>query len=419
MYIFIFSYFSKQLLMFDMSISKKINKYIEDINNFKVQHELSLNDEVIINPQKSDVLCIEFKKHNLHYSINLKNFLKINNKKINDKSLIGVITGFSFDRSIVQVSFNNSNANTHKNIHDVYWFYYDNLLPVLKEVQNVNLKKEEKQHEKLNGGSTLKNITNKKVKNTMKNTKSVCLCKKKIKKATTTKQQLEALKQNALENSSDIFGNKIEKYPINPMESIGDILSSFQFIGNDEMQQSNSSKCVKCTLGNSPKNTKKCNKRRQSGGNKKYEFSSTEMNKNLQAITYIFIKLLQLLVKNPIFKLCYYVVINVIYKFILSFKNIISTFQNINENSYSKLLFIQLTAPICISTEYFISTNLIYKITDKIKIFMNNIDVSTITHITRYLIDISKRMTKLIEDTCYARGQMLIPDYEKSYDVSI
>lgn len=397
----------------DITISKKINDYIADINNFKVQHNFSLEDKVIINPEKTDILCMEFKKHNLYYSINLKKFLKTNQKEINKGLLIGVITGFSFDKSIIQVTFKNSDANANANAnlnHDIYWFYYDNLLPLNNNKLNNNkINNNKLNNDKLNIKKTKQIIKGGDYKNnkcTIKNKKNIadgitstCLCKKKIKKSTMPKSQLKALEQNAIKNSSDIYGNKIDTLPINPIESIGNVLLNFKFIGNERQTNKICNKCIS----------------NMSGGDndKKYYFSATDMEKNLQAIIYIFIKLLKILVKTPIFKLCYYVVINAIYKFIITFKDISTTFQNANNNSNSKLLFIHLTTPLCISTEYFISTNFINKITDKIRIFTNNIDIASLSHISRYLINISKQMTKLLEDTCYARGQMLISNNNK------
>lgn len=88
-----------------------INSLINLSNDSDDQVEFNIGDMVTINKKLSNIMCLEFRKYQIYYSTNIKNFI---NKYKNYNFPNGEIIDQSFDKSMFLIKFSDPK--------DKYWF---------------------------------------------------------------------------------------------------------------------------------------------------------------------------------------------------------------------------------------------------------------------------------------------------------
>lgn len=141
--------------------------------------------------------------------------------------------------------------------------------------------------------------------------------------------------------------------------------------------------------------------------NQKYNFPTNifEIENNLKFFIVIFLRVLQILSKNPKFKLFYYIIINIFYKFIKLMLKSLKILYNIKDGYYNyKYGFIVLTTPLCISSEYFIDIRLVNSLKDKINKFFDILDIGTLSNLSDCVLKLIVEMTLMIKQICEIRA---------------
>ena len=137
-------------------------------------------------------------------------------------------------------------------------------------------------------------------------------------------------------------------------------------------------------------------------------FNILDIQNNLKFSIAMFTEFMKIISKNPKFKLMYYVIINIIYKFIKITINVVNELINIKNNKINGYneYFLILSTPLCISSEFFINKPLLESINGKLLKLCQILNISVITDINNYIFRIADKMTETIYMICELRAEV-------------
>ncbi len=355
---------------------------------------------------KKNILCLDYEKYNLNYSVNLNRF--IHNS---DTTTEGKIINSSFDKSILLVYFDDNN---------IYWFHKSDLEPSnLKSSESIpqsgGKKKKKHTFKKLNKKNIIKKFTNK--------TGGTCQnCDKMTEfllpifvgyncSIDDSEPENSEFEDDNSDNSvyipvSNIQGKEINGGKINKKKS-NHYLNKFKKKKNKIILNGgvNTEKIPQLYNEIEMKND---DEQQNCESSYSLPFNILDIQNNLKFSIAMFTEFMKIISKNPKFKLMYYVIINIIYKFIKITIKVVNELINIKNNKINGYneYFLILSTPLCISSEFFINKPLLESINGKLLKLCQILNISVITDINNYIFRIADKMTETIYMICELRSEV-------------